>query len=171
VSVVIREIVPSEAPVYVALRREMLSESPKSFGASLETDVASDVEGMRKRLETQKNNRTWGAFQEESGELLGAVGGFQEGPHAKRAHAFAVWGMYVTPKARGKGIARKLLLALLDYAEGLEGIRVVCLSVSATASAAEKMYISMGFKTWGTEPLSLQIDGEFYSEIYMVLSI
>lgn len=165
----IRAIVPDEASAYVALRREMLAESPKSFGASLETDGGCDLEVMRTRLETQGDNRTWGAFGKDDGELLGVVGGFREGPHAKRAHAFAVWGMYVTPQARGAGLGRKLMGALLDYAKNLGGIRLVCLSVSATAPAAEAMYTSLGFKAWGTEPYSLQVDGEFHDEIHMVL--
>jgi L-amino acid N-acyltransferase YncA len=167
----IRILTPGEAALYVALRKEMLLESPRSFGASPETDVASDLVGLRSRLENQGVNRTFGAFDRATGELLGVVGGGKQGPHKKRAHAFSVWGMYVTPKARGRGLARKLMQALIDYSRTVNGVCLVCLSVGETAPVAQGLYESLGFVEWGREPLSLQIDGEFFTEIFMQLQL
>jgi GNAT superfamily N-acetyltransferase len=165
----IRSLIPDEAEAYSSLRQEMLQESPKSFGASPATDVASQPEPMRKRLESQGINRTFGAFDSATGALVGVVGGGLQGPHEKRGHAFYVWGMYVTPAARSHGVARKLMGALLDYSATLPGICVVALSVSATAPRAEAMYKSMGFKEWGREPRALKVAGEFLTEIHMCL--
>ena len=97
-AIIIRPITSDEAELYVELRLEMLQESPRAFGASVETDAASDLEGMRARLESQGENRTFGAFDSDTGELLGSVGVARQGPHQKRAHALGVWGMYVAPR-------------------------------------------------------------------------
>lgn len=168
-AIIIRPITSDEAALYVELRKEMLQESPRAFGASVETDVASDLEGMRGRLESQGENRTFGAFDSDTGELLGSVGGAKQGPHQKRAHALGVWGMYVAPKGRGRGIGRELMQALIDYSESLPGVCVISLSVSAATPVAQALYASLGFVEWGREPCSLHIDGEYYTEIFMQL--
>ncbi|MFT4709854.1 MAG: GNAT superfamily N-acetyltransferase [Bacteroidia bacterium] len=170
-STTIRGLTPDDVDAYVALRIEMLNDSPRSFGASLATDVACDAGGMRKRLEAPEPNRVWGAFSDETGELVAVVGGGKEGPHDKRAHVYAVWGMYVTPSARGCGLGRALMERLIAYGRGLEGVISIYLSVSATAPAAEHLYTSLGFEVWGREPRSLQFQGEYYDEIYMLLEL
>lgn len=167
----IRALIPNDVDAYVALRVEMLQESPLSFGASFETDVACDVDGMRKRLEAPEPSRVWGAFSDKTGELVGVVGGGKQGPHHKRTHVYSVWGMYVTPSARGNGLGRALMQELIAYSRGLDGVISIYLSVSATAPAAEHLYTSLGFKVWGREPRSLQYQGEFYDEIYMLLEL
>jgi len=158
-AIIIRPITSDEAELYVELRLEMLQESPRAFGASVETDAASDLEGMRARLESH------------TGELLGSVGVARQGPHQKRAHALGVWGMYVAPRGRGRGIGRELMQALIDYSESLPGVCVISLSVSAATPVAQALYASLGFVEWGREPRSLQIDGEYYTEIFMQLQL
>ena len=170
-SIAIRPLVPDDAPQYTALRIEMLKESPTSFGASLDTDVASTVEGARGRLSSPLPSRMWGAFEEGSGALVGVVGGGKQGAHHKRAHVYAVWGMYVQPKFRGVGISKALMGELLAFARGLDGVISVYLSVSETAAAAQALYASLGFQVWGCEPRSLQYEGEYFDEIYMLMDL
>ncbi len=68
----IRALIPNDVDAYVALRVEMLQESPLSFGASFETDVACDVDGMRKRLEAPepRSLQYQGEFYDEIYMLL-----------------------------------------------------------------------------------------------------
>jgi RimJ/RimL family protein N-acetyltransferase len=163
--VAIRRLGPSDAEVYVAIRREMLADAPFAFLASPESDVGSDPEKVRPRLSAGPENATFGAFDPV---LVGVVGMFRE-PHAKAAHKMHIWGMYVTGARRRRGIARRLMQTAIAHARTIEGIRHVSLSVSATASEARALYESLGFRAWGTEPDALRYDGRFADEIHMSL--
>ena len=65
---------------------------------------------------------------------------------------------FVTPWARGHGLAR----ALLDTAEAeaiSRGFKVMNLSVRETQEAAIRLYESLGFQRWGTHPKYAFVDG------------
>ena len=77
--------------------------------------------------------------------------------------------MYVKPEHRGGGVARSLLLELLSFARSVPGISQVNLCVNAENSGAVRLYVSVGFKVFGTEPHAMQIEGIFYGELHMSL--
>ena len=66
------------------------------------------------------------------------------------AHLFQVW---VSPEARGQGIGRLLLTAVLAWAEAF-GVRTVRLGVTSSHPAAVQLYRHAGFVDAGEpEPL------------------
>ena len=79
--------------------------------------------------------------------------------------------MYVTPRARTKGIGRMLLDAAIEQARAWPEIEQVHLSVSDSAVAAQRMYETAGFKPWGREPRALQWAGRFVDEFHLVLEL
>jgi ribosomal protein S18 acetylase RimI-like enzyme len=82
-----------------------------------------------------------------------------------------VWGVYVTPKARGRGVGRDLLRALIERASRIEGIEQIGLSVTTTQAAAAGIYRSMGFASYAREPRGLKVEGRYIDEEYLILYV
>lgn len=169
----IRPLTTDDVPAYVMLRREMLRDSPWAFAASEDADVGCDEVKMRARL-AEPSQCLIGAFDADCdqaaqpGAPLCAAGGMVRSHHAKTAHRAMIWGVYVTPRARGNGVGAAIIAALLDAARTWPGLDSVALSVSARATAAQKMYQRAGFVPWGQEPRVLKVDGVAYDEIHMI---
>lgn len=161
---VVRTLLPAEAEAYVALRREMLVDAPFAFLASPGDDFASDPNAVREALRAAP---TFGAFDPA---LVGTVGLIRE-RHAKSAHKANVWGMYVTPRARRRGVGRLLMEAAVAHARSMAGVTQVTLSVSDATPGARALYESLGFRVWGTEPRAMRVDGRAADEHHMVLML
>ncbi len=166
----------SDAESYVALRREMLRDSPWAFCASEESDRGCDVVHMRRALaapETESEYAVVGCFEDE--RLIAAAGIIRD-KAPKRRHIAMIWGVYVTPAWRGRGLGRRLIQRALETArlwrgEGDPGVLRVQLAASERSVAARALYESMGFVPWGVEPGCLMIDGREYSEHHMSLRL
>lgn len=77
--------------------------------------------------------------------------------------------MYVSPMARGKGLARQLLVAILADVE--PSVRSVRLGVEAGNEPAIRLYESVGFRQWALETEALRIGDAFHDEILMRLDL
>lgn len=164
--ITIRPLALGDADACVAIRREMLADAPWAFSASVETDVGVDPGAVRARL-ANPAHATIGAF-DQAGLLLG-VAGLRREERAKMAHRASVWGVYVTPAARGQRLARRIISHAIEFARSWPGVTSVGLSCSEKSIAARKTYESLGFVAWGREPAALQIDGSFHDEYHLVL--
>jgi ribosomal protein S18 acetylase RimI-like enzyme len=153
---VIRILAANDAEAYARLRHEMLVDAPLAFASSPEDAVAPSLDDTRERLERAPESVVFGAFEPE---LVGAVGIYRD-PHVKAAHKAHVWGMYVAPAHRSRGLARALLDATLEHAAKLPGVECVQLGVSSAAPAARHLYERAGFEEWGAEPDALRHGGE-----------
>ncbi len=107
----------------------------------------------------------FGAFGQD---LVGSVGIRYDLRRRKVAHKAHIWGMYVSPVYRGLGLGGDLLIAAIAHARSLDGVRQVHLSVSEVSSDAQRLYKSIGFRVWGTEPSSIEHGGECIDEHHMV---
>lgn len=162
-SLTVRRLRPDEAEVFWALRLRGLREHPEAFGASLEEDAARPMEAVRARL-MGDSQCVVGAFD---GERLVGVGGLYRGGEAKSAHKAHVWGMYVTPEARSRGLGRKLLEALIEEARRMPGVERLLLSVAVGNAPAQGLYRALGFRTFGVEPAALKIGGTYVDQELM----
>ena len=84
---------------------------------------------------------TWWAPSTRS-RLLG-VGGFARFAGDKLDHKGLVWGMYVRPEARGRGVADALMRALIEHARGC--VCLLQLTVMADNARARAFYERHGF--------------------------
>ncbi|MDA1265330.1 MAG: GNAT family N-acetyltransferase [Planctomycetota bacterium] len=164
----IRRLTPDDAAAWFALRREMLLDTPESFLASPSDDSASSVEVVRERLSQGADSAIVGAF--EGAHLVGAIGVMRE-PREKTSHRIWIWGVYVQPQARGGGIAGRMLVAAIEHARSLPAALQLCLSVSADAPAALRVYERAGFRQWGREPRALLVDGRIHDELHLSLPL
>lgn len=163
---VIRSLTPEDAPAYVALRREMLADSPWAFAASPEEDRALDPAFVAMQVQ-EPGQAIIGAFDEDG--ALRAVAGIFRQRHPKMAHRAHVWGVYVTPAARRRDLGRQVVSLALEIARSWPGITSAGLSASARSTDACRLYEALGFRAWGREPGALVLDGEAIDEIHMVL--
>lgn len=162
----IRFLTPDDAAEWLRLRLEALEGDPAAFSASLEEYRSLSVDEVKKRLWSGADAFVVGAF--EGDRMVGMAGFFRDrGP--KSRHKGRVWGVYVTPEARGKGVGRKMMKALLERGMAVDGVEQVLLSVAATQEAAIRLYRSLGFESFGREPRALKIGEQFVDEEYMIL--
>lgn len=164
----IRRLHPEDAASLVSLRREALESHPLAFGASTEDDRGLSLEFMQTSLAVLEGQAVFGSFE---GDGLTGMVGVVRASRVKIRHKAHIWGMYVSPRARGKGAGRALLEAAIGQARAWPGVEQLHLSVTDAAVAAGRLYESAGFRIWGRESRSLQWDGRFVDELHLVLDL
>ena len=164
----IRTLEPADAPALVALRREALSTSPRAFGASLDDDRGLSLESMRSSLAHGASFAVLGAFEGEA--LVGMVGIIRL-EKLKSHHRAMIWGMFVTPTVRRRGLGSALLGAAIDHVRSWPGVVQVHLSAFETAEDASRLYRRAGFREWGEEPRAIQWEGRFVAEHHLILDL
>jgi ribosomal protein S18 acetylase RimI-like enzyme len=161
----IRTLLPSDAAAFQSLRLDGLREAPTAFGSSYEEECDTPVSTLAESIAKNTEGFVLGAFDGDA--LVGAVG-IQRERKRKRAHKMVLWGMYVTPEARGKGIGRRLVDEALLQAFARAGVRQVILGVNAANAPALALYSAAGFISFGTEPACMIVDGVLQDEVHMV---
>src|SRR5215213_7015563 len=115
----IRTLEPSDVELFYSFRLRGLKENPEAFGSTYAEESVISAEVMRSRFPCTGENFVLGAFGEEN-RLIG-VAGFYRDTHLKLRHKGVIWGMYVAPEARGGGVGRALLSALIERVKSLPG--------------------------------------------------
>lgn len=77
----------------------------------------------------------------------------------EQAFAAVIDTVFVTPWARGHGLA-KMLIETVEANARAEGFSVVNVSVRSTQEAAISLYESMGYIQWGTHPYFAKVDDD-----------
>ena len=163
----IRVLTSADAAEYWWIRQDMLEREPEAFSSSAMEHLATTVEETAARIGSDPvNSFIVGAFMD--GELIGTAG-FDRESRQKNCHKGYVRRCFVTERARGVGIGRMLLTALLERAAAIDGIEQVVLSVTTTKVAALKLYRSLGFESFGYEYGALKIGDRYFDTQHMVL--
>lgn len=153
----------SEMKAYYDLLVKAITDEPQFFRVS-----PLDIEGEQFPTVDTIEDFTLGAFSNE-GELLGTVG-FKRDLFVKLKHKGLIFRMYVSEKAKGQGLGRKLLRVLIERASQDKTLKQVYLTVVATNHRAKNLYLSEGFEIFSTEIDSIQMnEGEFVDEDSMIL--
>ncbi len=155
----IRPLRPDEPELYREIRLEALRLHPEAFGASFEEESARPLAFFTQRLTA---NTVFGGFL---GQKLMGTAGFMRQAGAKSIHKSHLWGMYVRQAARGSGLARLLVDAVLDHAT--RHAELIQLSVAADNLPAQRLYTAAGFQPYGLEVRSLKVDGCYLDEVLM----
>ena len=108
-------------------------------------------------------NAVFGAFQ---GEALVGVAGFYGLDGPKTRHKGTLWGMYVKPDARGRGVAEALIEGVIVQARR-EQVKALQLTVVSANERALRFYRRMGFSAYGVEPRALKHRGAYFDEVLM----
>lgn len=165
----IRLLAPDDASEWARLRLESLQSDPEAFSSSPEDHQSLKMEDVRKRLDASSSGFfIVGAFAD--GRLAG-MAGFHREQGAKSCHKGRVWGVYVTPAARGKGFGRKVVEEVLQRGAAIEGVEHILVSVVSTQTAAASLYRSLGFELFGREPRALKVAGRYIDEEHLILAL
>ena|SRR5579859_92861 len=165
----IRRLTDADAEPLWRLRLSALQTEPATFAESLDELLQSTPETFAERLRSGgSENFVMGAF--DNGTLVGMAGFYRE-QVAKKRHKGWVWGVFVSPTYRGKSIGRALLVSILESAQALTDLDCIFLTVATTQEPARRLYRSLGFRSFGIEPRSLKVDGEYVDQEHMVLEV
>ena len=165
----IRILRAADASTFRNLRLEALRESPTSFASSYEDEARLTPGEFVRRLARTDESWVLGAF-DPTNTIVGCVGWYRYRGR-KISHKSHIWGMYVIPAERGKGIGRALVNEALTRARAQAGMTQIDLLVAAGNTAAASLYTSFGFERVAVYPRALCVDGAYIDEELFILRI
>lgn len=160
----IRRLGAAEAADYRSIRLAALKGAPEAFGSSYEAEARRPLAHFVERVATCP---TFGAYQGpyERNRIVG-MAGYKREESARDRHKAFVWGTYVEPAVRRRGVARALMEALMR--EAAHEVEQLTLSVVKDNEPAAALYRGLGFEVYGVEPRALKSAAGYADEVLMV---
>lgn len=142
----IRAVVAGDADQLRRLRLRALSDAPDAFGSSLEAELAypdSDWLDLARRSERADELVVFAAVDGE--DWVGMAAGRW---YDREAAVAGLWGMWVDPASRGRGLGARLVAAVDAWAAG-RGARVLRLGAITGKGDPAEFYERLGFQDTG----------------------
>lgn len=134
---------------------------------SMELDVASEEDYIQSYLDNPNQLLLVAVVQ---GRIIGSINVNHSGLY-KKAHTAEI-GIAVEKQWNNMGIGRRLLTAMLRWAESRDNLRMVYLHVFSTNEKAMQLYRNFGFMECGRLPNAiLQKDGNYVDLVTMYLEL
>lgn len=165
----ITRLTAADALLYRSLMLQAYAQAADAFTSTAqERAAAPEAFWVQRVAHPQGLEVAWGAVDGHA--LVGTVA-LECSAKPKTRHKGKIIGMYVVPHARGQGLARRLLETALAYAEATGCIRQLTLTVTEGNEAAIGLYASMGFHTFGVEPMAICTPQGYLSKVHMWRSL
>ena len=154
-------LTPDHAAAYRAFMLGTYARQPAAFTATVAEREPLPLDWWAARLSAD-----WvaGAFSDR--QLVGAVG-LRRQTRPRTKHKATLFGLAVHPSARGQGIGRALVEAVLEAARAIPGLELVQLTVTESNTPARRLYTSCGFEVFGTEPMAIRVGDRFEAKVHM----
>ncbi len=161
----IRTLHEADAAAYQSIRRRALIEHPDAYGATVGEFNRRTLEEIAASLAPQPGiSCMFGAFVED--ELAG-LASFYRSSNEKLRHRAGLYQMYTVPDYRRLGLGRQLVDAVIEYAQGVEGLEELILAVTIGNTAAERLYLQTGFRPKYVETGYMKIGSTYYDILWM----
>ncbi len=163
----IRPLTPDDAEAFFAVRLRGLELHPEAYGTGADVWRKAPIEQVAAMLESGADpaaRMVFGAFDGE--ELIGVVGFRREGRVAIR-HKGSIWGFFVDPRHRRRGVGGDLLRTALGHAASCEGMQYVRAVVTITDPTALHTFESVGFDRYGLERGALRVGNTSHDQAYL----
>jgi ribosomal protein S18 acetylase RimI-like enzyme len=98
---------------------------------------------------------------------LAALGSWRRGPNPVTAITATVEKVMAAPDARGRGLARAVVEALVGDA-ARAGVEVLTLGVRGNNHRARRLYEGLGFVVWGVLPNALRVGERRFDDVRML---
>jgi len=153
------------AAAYRALTLQGYEQEPDAFTATPAERAGLPLSWWEQRIGgPDRTTIAFGAF--DGVQLVGAVA-LEFSSRPKTMHKAHLIGMYVRPAARGKGVGRQLVELALSHARKRPGIEVVTLTVTEGNDPAIALYETVGFHSFGVEPMAIRTPASYKSKVHM----
>jgi RimJ/RimL family protein N-acetyltransferase len=162
--VTVRPLDSPDAEQFKAMRLLAADNAPTALRPTRQEEFARSIEEIAGRIRSTPTQAVFGAF---AGELLVGITGVRREPLCQVKHKATIWGVFVDPSYRGRGIAQMLLAAATAHASEEWGTIQLMLCVNAENLPAKRLYASYGFRTFGVEPRAMKVGDRFYDEELM----
>ncbi|MCI4326472.1 MAG: GNAT family N-acetyltransferase [Thermoplasmata archaeon] len=142
-----RRIRPTDWSALRELRLDALAADPLAFGSTFERESELPETHWRTRAETSASGagETIVLVEPVDGSFAGMVGAFSAGG------AKVLWGMWVRPEHRHRGVGVALLEAVLGWCREAASHEPVRLDVNPSQSSAVRLYERHQFRFTGDE--------------------
>lgn len=144
--VVVRRIRPNESSSLRSLRLAALRSDPTAFGSTLAREEGYHEGEWSDRARDGAEGARAATFVAEDApdRWVGMAGVFE------RAGTFHVWGMWVEPGWRGRGVGSALLDRTIAWVSEVDPGAALALEVNPDQAAAVRLYRARGFRGTGT---------------------
>ena len=160
-AIAVRRLEALDAHDYRTLRLTALLTAPEAFSATYAVEAWRPLADHAERLTT---SAVYGAY---AGDRIVGLIGFRRCDGEREAHKGFVWGFYVDPRWRRRGVGAELIAALLK--EARESVDQATLSVSEENRDAISLYKRFGFSIHGVEPRALKSAAGYSNTVLMAL--
>ncbi len=150
-SIVVRRVSSADVAAFRQLRLRALREDPQAFASTEEREAAEPPSVWRQRVDrAASGDDAFIALAEADGAPVGMAGGRIRDAGSREA---GLWGMWVDPAWRSRGVGRLLVRAVEDWAVRA-GAETLTLWVVRSNASALALYRASGFVPAGaTQPL------------------
>lgn len=166
--IVVRVLSYADAAAFRALRLRALAEDPATFGSTYEDERDTPLPVVAERMAPASDRAIVGAF--DGPDLVGLAAWHREETEGLEHQGF-VWGVFVAPSYRGRGLARRLMQLVIALARRAGGIRELCLTAYADNHRARVLYESLGFEIEDRETVTIRMDGRRHDDLHMRLRL
>jgi ribosomal protein S18 acetylase RimI-like enzyme len=155
----------SDAPCYRDLMLEAYEQAADAFTSTTEERAREPLTWWEKRIASADGlSESFGAFA--AGSLVGTVA-LEYSAKPKTRHSALIIGMYVRPAHRRSGAARALMHAAIQAATTRPEVQSLRLTVTEGNEPAIRLYESVGFVAWGTEPFAIRTPQALKGKVHM----